>query len=138
MSADERWFQGHLHELDEDECWELVRSREVGRMAYDDERGPMVVPVTFVLDGETVLFRVAPYSQLARHLPDALAAFEVDEFDYFTRSGWSVVLRGSIEAVENDDVRALGELPTPWPEGHRTLHLRLTPDAVTGRRLIEA
>ena len=97
MSADERWFQGHLHELDEEECWELVRSREVGRMAYDDDRGPMVVPVTFVLDGETVLFRVAPYSQLARHLPDARAAFEVDEIDYFTRTGWSVVLRGSIE-----------------------------------------
>jgi len=138
MSADERWFQGHLHELDEEECWELVRSREVGRMAYDDERGPMVVPVTFVLDGETVVLRVAPYSQLAQHLPGARAAFEVDEIDYFTRTGWSVVLRGSIQTVESDDVPALEDRPTPWPEGHRTLHLRLTPDAVTGRRLIEA
>ena len=44
MNADERWFQGHLQELDEAECWELVRSREVGRVAYVDQLGPMVVP----------------------------------------------------------------------------------------------
>ena len=94
MNADERWFQGHLQELDEAECWELVRSREVGRVAYVDELGPMVVPLTYTSGEESVLFRVAPYSQLARHLPDSRAALEVDDFDYFTRSGWSVVLRG--------------------------------------------
>ena len=31
MNADERWFQGHLHELDARQCWESVRSREVAR-----------------------------------------------------------------------------------------------------------
>ena len=138
MNADERWFQGHLQDLDEGECWELVRSREVGRVAYDDERGPMVVPVTFVLDGESVLFRVAPYTQLARHLPDARAAFEVDEIDYFRRTGWSVVLRGTIQTVQGHDLPAPEARPTPWPEGQRTLHLKLTPDMVTGRRLLEA
>ena len=40
MNADERWFQGLLLELDEAECWELVRPREVGRVAYNDDRGP--------------------------------------------------------------------------------------------------
>jgi uncharacterized protein len=138
MNANERWFEGHLHELDEDECWELVRSREVGRVAYDDDRGPMVVPVTFALDDDSVLFRVAPYSELARHLPDGRAAFEVDEIDYFNRTGWSVVLRGSIQRVEGRDLPPPEARPMPWPEGQRTLHLRLTPDIVTGRRLLEA
>jgi hypothetical protein len=138
MNTADRWFQGHLQELDEAECWELVRSREVGRVAYDDERGPLAVPVTFVVGEGAVLFRVAPYSQLARHLPDSLAALEVDEIDYFTRSGWSVVLRGRVETVETDDLPAPEARPTPWAEGQRTLHLRLTPDAITGRRLLEA
>jgi nitroimidazol reductase NimA-like FMN-containing flavoprotein (pyridoxamine 5'-phosphate oxidase superfamily) len=138
MNADDRWFQGHLRELDVAECWELLETREVGRIAYVDERGPVAVPVTFALDGESVVIRVSPYSGLARHLPDALAAFEVDEFSYFTRSGWSVVLRGSVKTVENDDLPAPEARPTPWPEGQRTLYLRLTPDLVTGRRLLEA
>jgi nitroimidazol reductase NimA-like FMN-containing flavoprotein (pyridoxamine 5'-phosphate oxidase superfamily) len=138
MTSDERWFQGHLQEIDEAECWELLRSREVGRVAYNDERGPMCVPITFVVGEGSVLFRVAPYSEVARHLPGARAALEVDDIDYFTRSGWSVVLRGSIEPLDSSDLPAPEARPTPWPEGQRTLHLRLTPDTVTGRRLLEA
>jgi nitroimidazol reductase NimA-like FMN-containing flavoprotein (pyridoxamine 5'-phosphate oxidase superfamily) len=138
MSADERWFQGHLREIEQAECWELVGSREVGRVAYTDERGPMVVPITFVVAEGFVVFRVAPYSEVARHLPGARAALEVDDIDYFTRTGWSVVIRGRIEAVDTDDLPAPEARPTPWPEGQRTLHLRLAPEVVTGRRLLEA
>jgi len=138
MNADEGWFQGHLREIDEAECWELVRSREVGRVAYNDERGPMVVPITFAVGEDSVLFRVAPYSDVARHLPGARVALEVDDIDYYTRSGWSVVIRGSVEAVDTDDLPASEARPRPWPEGQRTLHLRLTSEAVTGRRLLEA
>ena len=138
MNANERWFEGHLHELDERECWEMVRTREVGRVAYDDDRGPMVVPVTYALDDESVLFRVAPYADLARHLPDAPVAFEVDEIDYFNHTGWSVVLRGSVRRVESSDLPPPDDRPSPWPAGQRTLYLRLTPDTVTGRRLLEA
>jgi uncharacterized protein len=137
MNAD-RWFQGHLRELEETECWELAGSREVGRVAYLDERGPMVLPITFVVDGESVLFRVAPYSGLARHLPGGDAALEVDEIDHFSRTGWSVVMRGIVESVENDDLPGPDSRPTPWPQGQRTLYLRLTPGLVTGRRLLEA
>ena len=138
MTDDNRWFPGHLHELDEAECWELVRSREVGRIAYTDDRGPMVVPVTYVVGEKSVLFRVAPYTELARYLPDTRVALEVDDIDYFTRSAWNVVVRGRIDAVKSDDLPASGARPTPWAEGQRTLHLRLTPDMVTGRRLLEA
>ena len=138
MNADERWFPGHLRELDESECWEMLRSREVGRLAYVDERGPMVVPITFASEEQAVLFRVAPYSDIARHLPHARVALEVDDIDYFTRSGWSVVLRGTAVTVESHELPPSQDMPTPWPEGQRTLNLRLTPDVVTGRRLLEA
>jgi uncharacterized protein len=138
MNAEDRWFQGHLREIDEAECWELLRVREVGRIAYADDRGPMVVPVTFVSSERSVLFRVAPYSELARHLPDRPAALETDDFDYFTRSGWSVVLRGTVEIVASEELPSLEDRPTPWPEGQRSLYLRLTADSVTGRRLLEA
>ena len=138
MNADERWFQGHLLEIDEAECWELLRAPEVGRLAFDDEDGPTIVPLTYVSGEGSLLFRVSPYSQVARHVPGARASFEVDDFDYFTRSGWSVIVRGSVQIVESDELPPLEDRPTPWPEGQRTLYLRLTPETVTGRRLLEA
>ena len=64
-------------------------------MAYVDELGPMVVPVTFVLDGEDRCCSGSRRTPSSRGTcPTARAAFEVDDIDYFTRSGWSVVLRG--------------------------------------------
>lgn len=138
MNTDERWFQGHLREVDPEECWELLTSREVGRVAYTDAEGPMLVPLTYLVDDGTLLFRVAPYSELARHLPGARVAFEVDDVDYFTRSGWSVVLRGHVTPVDDEDLPPLQGRLTPWPEGQRSLYLRLTQNSVTGRRLLEA
>jgi len=134
----DRWFQGSLRELEEKECWELLQAREVGRVVYNDDRGPTVAPVTYVVDEGSVLFRVSPYTGLARHLPGSRAAFEVDEMDDFRRSGWSVVLRGTVETVGFEGLPAPGAGPTLWPAGQRTLHLRVTPDIVTGRRLLEA
>jgi hypothetical protein len=138
MSTEDRWFPGHLMEVGPAECWELVRTREVGRVAYVDGDGPVAVPITFACGDGFVLFRVAPYSQLARHLPGAQAALEVDDIDYFTRTGWSVVLRGRVEPVETDELPPPHDRPTPWPDGQRGFHLRLMVDTVTGRRLLEA
>jgi hypothetical protein len=138
MNTQERWFPGHLRELDTTDCWELVRAHEVGRVAFVDDRGPMVVPITFTCGTGSVLFRVAAYSEVGRHLAGARVALEVDDFDPFTRSGWNVVLRGVLEVVEIDQLPPPEDRPTPWPEGLRSLFLQLTPDTVTGRRLLEA
>src|SRR5690242_10868286 len=94
MDADGGWFQGHLLHLDGAECWEMLRTQEVGRVAFVDDTGPMVVPITYVVHDEVVLFRVAASSVLARSLPGATVALETDEIDDFTRSGWNVVVRG--------------------------------------------
>ena len=79
----------------------------------------MAVPVTFVCTGGSVVFRVSPYSQLAQYLPDAQAALEVDDIDYFTRSGWSVVLRGEIRVVPLTD--------DPLGRPVRSIHAGSTP-----------
>ena len=134
---DDSWFEGRLRELDEDECWELLGARPVGRVGYVDEHGPGVLPVNFVVADRTVVVRVAPYSVLGRNLPGATAAFEADEIDEYTRSGWSVVVRGRVEVAEMDDLPE-GVRPRSWAEGRRTLFLRLVPTEVSGRRLLAA
>ena len=137
MNIDDPWVHGQLRELDEEECWALLGRRGVGRVAYNDSRGPTCIPVAYAIDGRTVLVRVSPYAGLAQHLPGAPAAIEVDALDHERRTGWSVVLRGVVEAVATDDLPAPESRPIPWPEGQRPLHLQLTPSTVTGRRVLQ-
>jgi hypothetical protein len=138
MTSKELWFPSHIKEIPRDECLELLASRPVGRIAYCDEGGPVALPVNYVLHGESVMFRISPHSLMARHLRNGPASFQVDEFDEYTQTGWSVLLRGHAEFIEYDELPDPDSRPTPWAEGHRTFHVRLTPTRITGRRLLEA
>ena len=47
-----------LVELTRDECFVLLRTVEIGRVAVSrGDRAPLVVPVNFAVDGEAVVFR---------------------------------------------------------------------------------
>lgn len=134
----ETWFPGHLKELAPDECLELLATKTVGRLAYNGPDGPEVLPLNFALDDGTVLIRTSPHSTLGRKVQVGVAAFQVDDIDEFTESGWSVLLRGTVEPVTGDALPAEDARPVSWPEGQRSLFLRLAPRSVTGRRLLPA
>lgn len=137
MSNREHWFPGRLTEMSAGECRDLMGSTSVGRVALVDEDGPIVLPVNFVLDGETVLFRTSPHNTVARYVDSTLVAFEVDEFDDYTQSGWSVLVRGVASFEETDELaRDERPRPVPWVDGVRTLLVRITPTSISGRRLL--
>jgi len=137
MSLAERWFPGPLKELSEDECFELLAAASVGRVGYTDPDGPVILPVNYTVDNRTVLFRTAPQNSLALHVRSGPAAFEVDEADDYTQSGWSVLVRGSASFLDSEDLPAdPDDRPSPWAEGTRSLVVRITPRVVTGRRLL--
>lgn len=120
----------HLVELDDRQCWELIGTEPVGRLAWQGPAGITVVPVNFRVESEQVLVRTTPYSAAALECDDSPVAFEVDSIDPTTRSGWSVLVRGTahVEVAGPDDVDV-------WPTGPRALRLRVDPVQVTGRRL---
>ncbi|MBM7515684.1 pyridoxamine 5'-phosphate oxidase family protein [Nocardioides nitrophenolicus] len=122
---------GRLVELSEDECWELLRSRPVGRVAWSGMHGVSVVPVNFAVDGDAVVLRTTPYSVMARDCAGREVAFEVDAIDEDSRLGWSVVVRGRCEREE----RAT-EGVHPWATGSRVLGLRIEVRSLTGRRIV--
>jgi nitroimidazol reductase NimA-like FMN-containing flavoprotein (pyridoxamine 5'-phosphate oxidase superfamily) len=138
MSPDERWFPSHLKEMTKDECLELLAGHQVGRVAYCDELGPVVLPVNYVLDHDCVLIQISPHSTLATHLRSAHASFEIDDFDEYNQSGWSVLVRGDAAYVDSEDLPDEDDRPEAWAEGQRTLHVRITPHDITGRRLLGA
>ena len=137
MSTEESGQLARVEELAEGECMELLGTKEVGRVAYNDPDGPVVMPVNYVLQDGMVLFRVAPYSRLADRLRDGGAAsFQVDQVDEEGHTGWSVLVRGHAARANRWDLPEADSRPTPWAEGGRNLHVRLSPHQVTGVRLI--
>ena len=130
------WSQSQLRELSQSECLGLLAGKSVGRIAYTGPDGPEVVPVNFVLQHDTVLLATSPHSLLGRHLRFDVAAFQVDDIDNQTQSGWSVLVRGRVEPVDTEDLPSAGARPHPWAAGQRRLHLRLVPRTITGRRLL--
>lgn len=136
--SSEQWFASHIHEIDRVECLELLASHHVGRVAYCDELGPVVLPVNYALDEETVLIRVSPHSTLATHLRSGPATFQIDDFEDYNQSGWSVLVRGDAAYVDAQDLPSGDHRPVVWAEGQRTLHVRITPHDISGRRLLPA
>jgi nitroimidazol reductase NimA-like FMN-containing flavoprotein (pyridoxamine 5'-phosphate oxidase superfamily) len=135
-----------VEKLTEDESLQLIGQADVGRIGYTGRFGPVVLPVTFKVVNGAVVFRTEEDSSLGEDLrtgipgADYIVAFEVDETDRATRTGWSVMLQGAVHHVEDEATRE--ELVQadiePWAGGDRHLFLRITPHHVTGRRIRRA
>lgn len=121
-----------VEELSVDECLELAASQLVGRFAVASSGGaPLVVPVNFVLDGETVVFS-SDLGQKLAELDSHLCSFQVDWIDPLHHIGWSVLFRGAAALLESGDV--IDPDLHPWV-GQLSHGVRLTPVVITGRRI---
>jgi len=131
----EHWYPSRVTEIPPPECYELLASRSVGRIAFVVDGAPSVVPVNHTVDGEDIVFRTSPHSELGRSMVQGPVAFEVDQFDDLSQTGWSVLVQGAA-AYDDPEATPSREQPRPWPEGVRSLVVRIRPHQVTGRRLI--
>ncbi|RYE80291.1 MAG: pyridoxamine 5'-phosphate oxidase family protein [Myxococcales bacterium] len=132
--SSQAWFGSNLRELGREECVSLLGSQRVGRLAFTDDSGPDVLPVNYVMDGDDLLIVTTAYGAIARATTNGRVAFEVDELDAPTESGWSVVVRG--RATRESPLDLPAERPHPWADGTRTYALRIQPDIISGRRLL--
>ncbi|MCW2792486.1 MAG: hypothetical protein JWO76_1584 [Nocardioides sp.] len=128
-----------LVELTTAECRELLETDTVGRIAFVTPSGPRIVPVNYALVGDAIEARTTIYSELARFAPGQPVAFEIDHLDSEHRRGWSVVVHGTCEELEepNAPEREAERVrePEPWAGGERPVWLRLRWDELTGRRV---
>jgi nitroimidazol reductase NimA-like FMN-containing flavoprotein (pyridoxamine 5'-phosphate oxidase superfamily) len=129
---------GEPIELSDAQCRELLSAGVVGRVALCTPVGPHIVPVNYTIVDDSVVVRTTPYSVLGAQARGALLAFEVDQLDYQSQRGWSVVAVGRAEAITAADelhqIRRAWE-PDAWAAGTRNLFLRLRWSQITGRRL---
>jgi uncharacterized protein len=128
---------GEVRELSRSECETLLRRDVVGRVAIATPTGPHVMPLNYSVTDGSVVLCTTPYSLLGTYGRDSMLAFEIDHFEHARQRGWSVVVRGRAEPVEDpaDLARLVRLLPRPWAAGRRSLYLRIPLTEVTGRRL---
>ena len=126
-----------LEVLPFDSCLRLLAAVSIGRVGFVADGEVLVLPVNFVMDGQAVVFRTASGSKLAGAEDRSAVAFEADNYDDITQSGWSVLVSGDAHLVtgpaELEQVTALGI--SPWAGGERDTYVRLTAREITGRRI---
>ncbi|MFF4656063.1 pyridoxamine 5'-phosphate oxidase family protein [Streptomyces sp. NPDC001381] len=125
--------------LDRHECLRLMAGVPVGRIVYTRQALPAVLPVNFRLDHDgAVLVRTSASSELVSAVDGAVVAFEADEVDAATHSGWSVVVTGPAALVTDpaEHARLLMTGPRSWVPAPREAFVRIEPELVTGRALV--
>jgi nitroimidazol reductase NimA-like FMN-containing flavoprotein (pyridoxamine 5'-phosphate oxidase superfamily) len=126
-----------LIDLDRDTALSLVATEVIGRVALPGEP-PAVIPMTFVLDGTSILVRTTREASVAAHV-GAWVTFEADGHDDRLRAGWSVVISGPLTDA-TDEIAARPHTAAearlrPWAPGDRECWLRISSEVVSGRAI---
>lgn len=120
------------------ECRRLLEPGGIGRIAFSTAAGPVVLPVNFVMLGNTIVLRTGAGTVIGAH-GDETVAFEVDHIDEALGQGWSVLVRGEAHRVlqlgELHHVRESAALVS-WAGGKRETYVRIVPSQITGRRIV--
>ena len=126
-----------LEILTTDECRGLLRAHTVGRVAVRIGETPAILPVSYGLLDDDVVFRTDPGSKLSAALMRVMVAFEVDDIDAASRTGSSVVVTGYVEEVRDAPTleRVEGLQLEPWIEEGRDFVVRIDTRTITGRRI---
>ncbi|OAN35852.1 hypothetical protein A4X17_00355 [Plantibacter sp. H53] len=124
-----------VEHLDEEACWALAVASKIGRIAVvNDDGGPDLLPVNFLVHDRHIYIRSAPGSKLMDITSRPRVAFEVDGHD--ADSWWSVIAHGSARRLaidaEIDESGVLGL--DSWSPTVKSNFIRITPARLTGRR----
>jgi uncharacterized protein len=130
-----------LEELSESECWMLLRSVDVGRLATPTAAGGIeIFPVNHVVDQGSIVFRTAMGTKLSSAVDAHEVAFEADNaactYSDQVEDPWSVVMHGTAGLISLDtELFDSFELTVqPWHDSTKPYFVRLVPTVVSGRR----
>jgi nitroimidazol reductase NimA-like FMN-containing flavoprotein (pyridoxamine 5'-phosphate oxidase superfamily) len=129
-----------LTALSEEECLELLGRARFGRVGIVDGGRAVVLPVNYFFDPPFVVFRSTAGSKLEAAVAHGTVTFQIDATDPTYHGGWSVLVHGSAEVVDDpQEVERLQNLPLrSWWRGAQDQWIRIRAETVTGRRLREA
>ncbi|MEV4258457.1 pyridoxamine 5'-phosphate oxidase family protein [Spirillospora sp. NPDC049652] len=122
--------------LDRAACLNLLGTVTVGRIAWCTCDGRViVVPVAFVLDGETIVVRAVGGSRVRAVRTGRLLTFEADDIDPAHQTGWSVLVKGAAEVIEDREGVPGASVPAAWADDPASFLVRIPATDITGHRL---
>ena len=89
------------------------------------------------MDDGKIVIRTAEGQKLAAAVLGTSVAFEVDALDDATRTGWSIVVKGTAEEPKRlEDYLSAEDLGIePWAQGEKGRYIQIVPSQVTGREI---
>jgi hypothetical protein len=98
----------------------------------------MILPVNFVLDGETLVFSTGEGDKLDAVREGRVLTFEVDAVELAVQAGWSVLVIGAAEVITSPaQIRRIEQLHlAPWVPLPDRVFIGLPAAEITGRRLL--
>ncbi len=121
---------GYFLPIAPDECRRLLGDATVGRVGWVSSRGIQVLPVNYGVHGSSIVLQVAADSLLAELVQPVDVAFQVDDLDPATATGWSVLVQGATRPFGGE---AALVVPRPWPPGDRLLGVEIVAHTYSGR-----
>jgi nitroimidazol reductase NimA-like FMN-containing flavoprotein (pyridoxamine 5'-phosphate oxidase superfamily) len=127
-----------FEELGRDECLALVSTQRLGRLGVVVDGSPLVLPMGFVLEGETIVLQTNQGAKTL-HAPLTSVSFEVDHVDWEQGVGWSVLIQGTGEDIStaiderSEGLRSL--VAHSWAPPPADRWLTIIPRTITGRRV---
>lgn len=116
------------------ECWTLLSSTDIGRLAINTGDGVDLFPVNYLVKDQQVFFSSAPGTKLRELTQHPNVAFEAD--GTLDQHRWSVVVHGVAARLSFDsEIEESGvlQLATMTPVD-KWNYVRITPTSVSGRR----
>jgi nitroimidazol reductase NimA-like FMN-containing flavoprotein (pyridoxamine 5'-phosphate oxidase superfamily) len=118
--------------LSPDECWEMLRAEEFGRLAYRLGDEVHITPINYAVEGGSLLFRTAEGNKLLAVVLGSEVAFEIDR--YGEESARSVVVRGTARLLPGDEAHRADNVPLrPWSPTLKHNVVEIQPKVVSGR-----
>jgi uncharacterized protein len=109
------------------------------RLIFTSNALPAIRPVNFALVDRLIVLRTAA-ATVARKVHDMIVAFQADDLDPATSSGWSVTVTGRAALVTNPSTIARYQAAplVPWAPGVRDQFVTITTELVEGLRVGES
>lgn len=126
-----------LVELPLDVCEMLLRTAPVGRLGVVIDGHPEVYPICHVYVDGCIAFPTNLGTKLHAALSWPWVCFEVDGVSPDGQSGWSVMVTGEAEVLDDaDDIERAASLRlAPWRTSGDAVWVRIIPETMSGRRI---
>jgi hypothetical protein len=120
-----------------EQCWNLLKTVSIGRLALSVRALPTILPMQYHLDGDEIAACLGFSEVPQQAVKNTVVAYAADAFDESARTGWSVQAQGMARLDHHLDQAACHEpvrgtivrLRLSTMSGH---HVRLCPLLSTG------